>query len=162
MSITSLKDLFLHQLKDIYFAERRLVDELPKMSAMAKGPELHDAFERHLAETRQHVEQLRRVFASIKVPPIGEKCGALEGILEESESLLAQIEDDATRDVALLASAQAVEHYEISRYGTLITWAEDLGFGEAAKILRENMKEEKQADRHLSEIALMGLNKKAA
>jgi ferritin-like metal-binding protein YciE len=116
---------------------------------MPKGPELHDAFERHLAETRQHVEQLRRVFASIKVPPTGEKCDAVEGIL------------DATRDVALLASAPAVEHYEISRYGTLITWAEDLGFGEAAKILRENMKEEKQADRHLTEIASMSLSRKA-
>jgi ferritin-like metal-binding protein YciE len=163
MSIASLKDLFIHQLKDIYFAERRLVDELPKMSAMANGPELRDAFDRHLAETKQHVEQLQRVFALIKVPPAGEKCDALEGILKESESLLVQIDDGATRDVALLASAQAVEHYEINRYGTLITWAEDLGFGEAAKVLRENMKQEKQADRHLSEIASMGgLNKKAA
>ena len=162
MSIASLKDLFVHHLKDIYFAERRLVEELPKMASKASGPELRDAFEKHLAETKEHVDQLKRVFASIKMTPAGEKCDALEGILKESESVLVQIKDKATRDVALIASAQAVEHYEINRYGTLITWAEDLGFGEAVKALRENMKQEKQADRHLSEIAAMGVNKKAA
>jgi ferritin-like metal-binding protein YciE len=162
MTIASLKDLFVHHLKDIYFAERRLLDELPKMASNASGTQLRDAFEKHLAETRQHVEQLKRVFASIKVPASGEKCDALEGILKESELVLAQIDDEATRDVALIASAQAVEHYEINRYGTLITWAEDLGFTEAAKALRENMKQEKLADRHLSEIASMGVNQKAA
>ena len=162
MAIASLKDLFVHQLKDIYFAETRLVEELRKMASQASGAELREAFQNHLTETKGHIEQVKKAFASVKIPPAGERCDALEGILKESETILSQIKDDATRDVALIASAQAVEHYEINRYGTLITWAEDLGFGEAAKLLRENMKEEKQADRHLSELAAMGLNKKAA
>ncbi|HEY7750312.1 MAG TPA: ferritin-like domain-containing protein [Aestuariivirgaceae bacterium] len=162
MAIASLKDLFVHYLRDIYYAERRLVDELPKMASQAGGAELRTAFQKHLTETKEHVEQLKRVFASIKLPASGEQCDALEGILKESDKVLSEIEDDATRDVALIASAQAVEHYEINRYGSLITWAEDLGFIEAAKALRDNMKQEKQADRHLSEIAAMGVNKKAA
>lgn len=162
MSIKSLEDLFLHTLKDIYFAENHLTKKLPVMAKKAWNPELKALFEHHLVETKTHIERLKRVFEALGEKAQGERCPAIEGITEEAEALLKEIDDKTTADAALIASAQAVEHYEITRYGTLISWARELGHKEAADILRETLAEEKAADSKLQRLGEDKLNQKAA
>ena len=150
MSIQNLNDLFLHTLKDIYFAEKQIIEALPTMSEKAASPDLSAAFDSHLSETELHVDRLEQVFELIGEQAEGEACPAIEAIIQESEELTSEIEDENTMDAALIASAQAVEHYEITRYGTLISWAGELGLDEAVEILNETLNEEEEADRKLS------------
>ena len=158
MSIQNLNDLFLHTLKDIYFAEKQIIKALPTMAEKAASPDLSAAFDAHLSETELHVDRLEQVFELIGEQPGGERCPAIEAIIQESEELTSEIEDDNTMDAALIASAQAVEHYEITRYGTLISWAGELGLDEAVEILRETLDEEEETDRKLSVLGESRIN----
>ena len=161
MPIKSLDDLFTHFLKDVLYAENAVLKELPKLAQKATAKKLQTAFKNHEKETKQQIEILKQVFQSIDVKAEGVKCKAIDGIIAETTHILSETKDAATRDAALIACAQAVEHYEISRYGTLITFAEQLRHKDAVDLLRENMQQEAKADRHLSEIAGSGINKKA-
>jgi len=161
MSIQNLDDLFLHTLKDIYFAEKQIIKALPTMAEKAAAPELSAAFDAHLSETELHVDRLEQVFELIGEQPQGEACPAIEAIIQESEELTSEIEDENTMDAALIAAAQAVEHYEITRYGTLISWAGELGLDDAAEILRETLDEEEEADRKLSVLGESRINASA-
>jgi ferritin-like metal-binding protein YciE len=162
MAISALDDLFYETLKDLYFAEKKLVKALPKMIKAASSPNLVDAIKGHLAETSEHVERLEAVFEAIDRKPVAKKCDAIEGLIKEAESVLADIEDDDTMDAAIISSAQTVEHYEIARYGTLVAWAQQLGWGEAANLLQETLDEEKACDAALSQMAESTLNQQAA
>lgn len=162
MSISSLQDLFVHTLKDIYFAENLLVKKLPEMAKEAGAAPLKKAFEEHLEETRTHVKRLQEVFKLIGEKAEAEECPAIEGIIEEAEELLGEITNGRTKDAALIASAQAVEHYEITRYGTLVAWAKELGHDEVLAHLRETLAEEKAADNKLLRLGEDQLNEKAA
>ncbi len=162
MKIENLNDLFLHTLQDIYFAEKQIVKALPKMMKKTDSPELGKAFESHLAETEQQVTRLEQVFEMLGQKPKATKCPAIEGILEEANELISDIKDPDTRDAGMIAAAQAVEHYEITRYGTLVSWAELLGMQDAAKVLGQTLKEEYGADQKLTKLAETRLNKEAA
>jgi ferritin-like metal-binding protein YciE len=162
MAVKTLHDLFVHTLGDIYYAENQILKALPKMAQQARSEDLREAFEQHLEETRGQVQRLEQVFQLVQQPAKGEKCDAIEGIIKEADGLMQEIEDDEVRDAGMLAAAQAVEHYEISRYGTLIAWAEELGLDDAIDLLEENLEEEKNADRLLNEIAEGDINEEAA
>ncbi len=162
MKIENLNDLFLHTLQDIYFAEQQIVKALPKMMKKTDSPELAKAFETHLAETEEQVNRLTQVFEMLGEKPKATKCPAIQGIIEEAEELIADIKDPDTRDAGMIAAAQAVEHYEITRYGTLVSWAELLGMKDAAKVLGQTLKEEYGADQKLTKLAESRLNKEAA
>ncbi len=162
MSIASLQDLFVHQLKDVYFAENLLVKKLPTMAKEATSAPLKHAFEAHLEETKGHVKRLKEVFKTLNIEAEGEECPAIEGIIEEAEELLGEITEAKTKDAALIASAQAVEHYEITRYGTLVAWAKELGHESILPHLRETLAEEKDADNKLLRLGEDQLNAKAA
>jgi ferritin-like metal-binding protein YciE len=162
MSVKTMQDLFIHGLKDIYYAEKKLVQNLPKMAKKAQSPELSDAIEQHFAETENQVARLEQVFELCDMPPKGKKCHGIEGLLEEAKEIMSEAEDREVRDAGMLAAAQSVEHYEISRYGTLIAWAEELGMRDAARLLKETLQEEKNADKLLSQLAEGKLNRKAA
>ncbi len=162
MKIDDLNDLFVHTLKDIYFAERQIVKALPKMVKAADAKQLAKAFEHHLEETKEHVSRLQEVFKILGEKAEGAECPAIQGILEEAEELMKEIKDPDTRDAAMIAAAQAVEHYEITRYGTLVSWAGLLDLKDAAKILSKTLKEEHAADSKLTTIAEGKLNKQAA
>ena len=156
-----LKDLFLDTLKDIYFAEKKILSALPKMAKAAQSPKLKAAFEKHMAETDQQVERLDQVFASIDESPKGKTCDAIMGILEEGKEIMDEYKGMPALDAGLLAAAQAVEHYEISRYGTLKTWANELGYNDAVKLLDATLKEEKNTDSALSQLAESEVNQHA-
>jgi len=160
--MNNLQDLFLHHLKDIYFAEKQIVKALPKMSKKSDSAKLQKAFDDHLAETKGHVERLEKVFEIFGEKAKGETCPAIEGIIQEGEEGIKDSKDPDVRDAAMIADAQAVEHYEITRYGTLIAWAKQLGKPEAAKLLQETLDEEYHADKLLSKLAEGQLNKEAA
>ncbi len=162
MAVQSMKDLFLHGLQDIYFAEQQIVKALPKMAKAVDSEELRDAFETHLKETKGQVDRLEKVFKSIGEKAEGEECPAIEGLIEEGEDLIKETKDKTVLSAGLLAGAQAVEHYEIARYGTLVAWARMLGNDEAADLLEETLAEEKNADRILNEIALREVNEDAS
>jgi ferritin-like metal-binding protein YciE len=162
MKIENLNDLFLHTLQDIYFAEKQIVKALPKMMKKTDSPELGKAFESHLAETEEQVTRLEQVFEMLGQKPKATKCPAIEGIIEEANELIGDIQDPDTRDAGMIAAAQAVEHYEITRYGTLVSWAELLGMQDAAKVLGQTLKEEYGADQKLTKLAESRLNKEAA
>jgi ferritin-like metal-binding protein YciE len=162
MGIENLHDLFVHTLQDIYFAEQTIVKKLPKMAEKATSAQLKAGFEQHLQETKEHVARLEQVFASIDEEAEGEECPAIEGIVEEAEELASEIEDPETLDAALLAAAQAIEHYEITRYGTLVAWAEEMNHREAVKLLQKTLAEEKATDAKLSKLAESRLNRRAA
>jgi ferritin-like metal-binding protein YciE len=153
-----LKDLFLDTLKDIYFAEKKILSALPKMAKAAQSPKLKAAFEKHLTETDHQVERLDQVFASIDEAPKGKTCDAIMGIIEEGKEIMDEYKGMPALDAGLLAAAQAVEHYEISRYGTLKTWASELGYKDAVKLLDATLKEEKETDSTLSELAESEVN----
>ena len=156
-----LKDLFLDTLKDIYFAEKKILSTLPKMTKAAQSPKLKAAFEKHLAETDGQVERLDQVFASIDETPKGKTCDAVMGIIEEGKEIMDAYKGTPALDAGLLAAAQAVEHYEISRYGTLKTWANELGYKDAVRLLDATLTEEKNTDSTLSQIAESEVNKHA-
>ena len=162
MVINTMHDLFVHGLKDIFYTEKKLVAELPKMAKKASDPDLKRAFEDHAAQTENHLSRLEEVFEMIDMQPRGEKCEALEGLLEETKDLLKDVKDPDVLDAGLLAAAQAVEHYEITRYGTLVAWSKQLGLSDAEPVLNETLEEEKQADKLLTEIAESDVNRKAA
>jgi len=158
MAIENMNDLFLHQLKDIYFAENKILQALPKMSEKATSTELSEAFDEHLQETEIHVDRLKQVFGIIGEEAQGEECPAIEGIIEEAEELMGEIEHENTLDAALIAAAQAVEHYEITRYGTLIAWAGELGLDDVVEILEETLEEEHAADLKLTDLGESRIN----
>ena len=158
----TLDDLFLDTLKDIYYAEKQIVKALPKMAKAATSPQLKAGFEQHLEETEGHVERLEQVFELIGKPARGKTCDAILGILEEGKSIMDEYKGTVALDAGLVAAAQAVEHYEIARYGTLKTWAQQLGMKEAVGLLDATLKEEEATDKKLSQVALADVNRKAA
>ena len=149
----NLKELFHDTLKDIYFAEKKILSALPKMAKAAHSDELRAAFEKHEAETQGQVERLELVFEEIDQAPRGKTCDAIMGIIEEGQEIMKEYKGMPALDAGLLAAAQAVEHYEISRYGSLKTWASELGLTQAAKLLEETLSEEKKTDATLSKLA---------
>jgi ferritin-like metal-binding protein YciE len=151
-----LEELFHDTLKDIYFAEKKILATLPKMSKAAQSPELKAAFEKHHTETEGHVARLEEVFAIIDQKPQGKTCDAIVGITDEGAELMKEYKDSPALDPGLLAAAQAVEHYEISRYGTLKTWASELGLKDAVSLLDATLQEEKKTDATLTRIAERG------
>jgi ferritin-like metal-binding protein YciE len=157
----TLDDLFHDTLKDIYFAEKRILTALPKMANAAENEELSAAFEKHRVETEGHVERLERVFAIIDKKPQGKTCEAIVGLTEEGAEIMKDYKGSPALDAGLLAAAQSVEHYEISRYGTLRTWAEELGHTDAASLLQKTLTEEKATDEALTKIAESVVNQEA-
>jgi ferritin-like metal-binding protein YciE len=157
-----LSELFHETLKDIYFAERQILKALPKMSKKAISSELKQAFEAHREQTEGHVDRLEQVFGMIGKPARGKTCDAILGIVEEGKEIMEEFGNSQALDAGLIASAQAVEHYEISRYGTLKAWAGQLGMKDAAKLLGDTLSEEKETDGLLSKLASQAINTKAA
>lgn len=157
----TLDELFHETLKDIYYAEKKILTALPKMAKAAQSEELQAAFEKHERETKGQVGRLERVFAMIDQPAKGKTCDAINGMIEEGKEVMKEFRGCAALDAGLLASAQAVEHYEISRYGTLKTWAKQLGLGDAAILLQETLQEEKKTDEALTELAESTVNQEA-
>jgi ferritin-like metal-binding protein YciE len=149
----NLEDLFLDTLKDIYYAEKKILKALPKMAKGAQHDKLKMGFEKHLAQTEGHVERLEQVFEIIGQTPRGKTCEAIEGIIEEGSSVLEDYKGSPAGDAGLISAAQAVEHYEITRYGTLKRWAETLGYTRAVGLLDQTLKEESQTDEELTMIA---------
>jgi ferritin-like metal-binding protein YciE len=162
MTIETLEDLFLHTLKDVFYAERKILKALPKMERAATDPKLKAALSLHRDETEEHVVRLEQVFEILGKPARGAKCDAMVGLIEEAEGLMADINDKETMDAALISLAQAVEHYEISRYGTLVAWAKELGQTQSAALLKTTLDEEYGADKALSKLAETRLNAAAA
>ena len=160
--IKTLDDLFLHVLQDIYYAENQIIKALPDMIAKATNRELTAAFKAHLEETEKHVSRLDQAFELIGEKPKGTTCPAIDGIIKEANEVAGEVSDKAVLDAALLMAAQAVEHYEITRYGTLIAWADELGKGAVAALLTTTLNEEKAADKKLTGIAEKRVNVKAA
>lgn len=157
----TLQDLFHDTLKDIYFAEKKILSTLPKMAKAAHSEELAAAFEKHHGETEGQIERLEQVFAEIDAKPQGKTCAAIMGIVEEGQEIIKEYKGMPALDAGLLAAAQAVEHYEISRYGTLITWANELGLSKAAKLLKQTLDEEEATDEALTELAETAVNQEA-
>ena len=162
MAIQNLEDLLGHTLEDVFFAEKKILKSLPKMIKAADSSELAKAFEAHLGETEEHVTRLEEAFKMMGKKPKATECPAILGILDEAEELMEEIKDADTLDAAMIASAQAVEHYEITRYGTMIAWAKELGKKDIATLLSKTLKEEGAADKKLSSIAESRLNREAA
>jgi ferritin-like metal-binding protein YciE len=160
--IKSMDDLFVHTLQDIYYAEQQIAKALPKMIDKANSPELKQAFTAHQRETEGQVLRLEEVFRLHGKEPKGVKCEAINGIIDEAESIMGNIADPEVLDAAILASAQAVEHYEITRYGTLATWARTLGREDCARLLHQTLEEERATDERLTRIAESRINRKAA
>jgi ferritin-like metal-binding protein YciE len=160
--IKTLEDLFVHTLRDIYYAERQIVAGLPKMIDKSTAPDLKAGFEQHLRETEAHVERLEEVFDMCGFEAKEVDCPAIDGILEEADEVSGEVDDKLVLDAALIASAQAVEHYEITRYGTLIAWAKQLGRQDCADLLAQNLAEEEATDRKLTGLAESRVNPQAA
>lgn len=158
----NLNDLFLDTLKDIYFAEKQILKALPKMAKAANSDKLRAAFEKHHDETEGQVDRLEQIFRLLDVPARGKTCDAIEGILDEGKEIMTEYKGCEALDAGLLAAAQAVEHYEISRYGTLKAWATRLGMKEAVRLLDETLKQEKKTDETLTTIAESAVNIRAA
>jgi ferritin-like metal-binding protein YciE len=156
-----LDDLFHDGLKDIYFAEKKILIALPKMAKAAESEELAAAFEKHEAETQGQVERLEQVFELIEETPRGKNCPAILGIIEEGKEVMDDYKGSPALDAGLISAAQSVEHYEISRYGTLIAWANELGLGKAAALLEATLAEEKATDKALTELAEVAINQEA-
>jgi ferritin-like metal-binding protein YciE len=156
-----LDELFHDTLKDIYFAEKKILSTLPKMMKAAQSEDLKAAFEKHHGETEGHVERLEQVFKLIDKKPQGKTCAAIVGITEEGAEIMGEYKNSPALDAGLLAAAQAVEHYEISRYGTLRTWAEELGLDDAVGLFEETLEEEKATDKALTALAKEAVNQEA-
>ncbi len=161
MKLNSLHDLYLNELKDLYNAEDRIIKALPKMTEAASSPELRQAFENHLQQTRVQAQRLEQIFERLGEPAKGQKCKGMEGILEEGEDLMDQDAPPAVADAALISSAQRVEHYEIAGYGTACNFARRLGFEDHAQLLRQTLEEERETDRKLTSLADSYINEEA-
>jgi ferritin-like metal-binding protein YciE len=160
--IKIMDDLFVHTLRDMYYAEKQIVQALPEMIEKANDPQLKQGFQTHLQETQNQVKRLERVFQLHGKEPKGVDCPAIDGILEEAEDVAGEVADKLVLDAALIAAAQAVEHYEISRYGSLVAWAKQLGRNDCAALLQQNLDEEKATDKKLTAMAESRINRKAA
>jgi ferritin-like metal-binding protein YciE len=161
--IKTMEDLLIHGLQDIYYAEQQIIKSLPKMIDKANNRDLVAGLKGHLEETNKQVERLQKVFEKLGKEPSGMQCPAIDGIIKEADETAGEIEDKAVLDAALVAAAQAVEHYEICRYGTLIAWSEELGHDDIVRFLTTNLNEEKAANTKLNTIALRkGVNAKAS
>lgn len=158
----TLDDLFLDTLKDIYFAEKQIVKALPKMAKAAQSPQLKAGFEKHLTETEGQIERLEQIFEIIGAPARGKTCEAILGILDEGKEIMTDFKGTVALDAGLVSAAQAVEHYEIARYGTLKAWAKQLGRADVVKLLEATELEEVAADKALSRVAVFEVNRKAA
>jgi ferritin-like metal-binding protein YciE len=160
--IKTLDDLFVHTLQDIYYAEQQITKALPQMMEQATDPQLKQAFQTHLGETQQQIQMVEQVFRMHGQDPKGGTCPAIDGIIDEAQDIAGDIEDPQVLDAALLAAAQAVEHYEITRYGTLVAWAKQLGRDDCASVLHQILDQEKATDQKLSRIAESKINTQAA
>ncbi|MDB5649309.1 MAG: yciF [Hyphomicrobiales bacterium] len=161
-AVKTMNDLFMHTLKDIYYAEKLIYRSLPKMAKQAASSELKQAFEKHREETEGQIERLEQIFEQCNVAARGVRCEAMDGIIAEAKDIMDEVEDDEVRDAGMLAAAQTVEHYEISRYGTMIAWANQLGMKDAARLLQQTLDEEKKTDKLLSDMAMKSVNQTAA
>jgi ferritin-like metal-binding protein YciE len=161
MAGKDLRELFHETLKDIYFAEKKILGALPKMAKAAQAQELKDAFEKHETQTEEHVHRLEQVFEEFGAAPRGKTCDAIMGIIEEGQEVMKEFKGMPALDAGLLAAAQAVEHYEMARYGTLKTLAEELGLRQSVKLLNTTLQEEKQTDATLTQLAETGVNQHA-
>ncbi|HET6882084.1 MAG TPA: ferritin-like domain-containing protein [Pirellulales bacterium] len=153
MSMSTLEDLFLNELKDIFDAEKRILKALPKMAKAASTDELREAFETHLEETQGQVERLEQVFKQLEKPARGKKCAAMEGLIEEGKELMEEDASEAVLDAGLICGAQKVEHYEIAAYGSLVAWSKILGYSKVTKLLEATLAEEKATDEKLTELS---------
>ncbi|MBV9122697.1 MAG: ferritin-like domain-containing protein [Planctomycetes bacterium] len=161
MKMSSLEDLFIHELKDLYSAENQIIKALPKMEKNATSPELKKAFQEHLEKTRGHVQRLEQIFERLEGTPKGKKCKAVEGLVEEGKEIMGEDLEPPVLDAALIAAAQKVEHYEMAAYGCVRTWARQLGQNEAARLLQQTLDEEAEADKTLTQIAESSVNVQA-
>jgi ferritin-like metal-binding protein YciE len=160
--IKTMDQLFLHVLQDVYYAENQIVKSLPEMIEKATNSQLKQGLQSHLAETRNHVKRLEQAFQMLGKKAEGVDCPAIDGIIDEAEDVGGEVEDKNVLDAAIIASAQAVEHYEITRYGTLIAWAQQLGKNDVAALLKQTLTEEKNADQKLTSLAEGAVNLRAA
>ncbi len=160
--IKNMDDLFVHTLRDIYYAEKQIVKSLPEMIEKASNQQLKQGFQTHLRETENHVKRLDQVFELIGKKAQGVDCPAIDGIIEEAEDVAGEVQDKTVLDAALIAAAQAVEHYEMTRYGTLIAWAKQMGRNDAATLLGQTLEEEKATDKKLTQMAESNVNRRAA
>jgi ferritin-like metal-binding protein YciE len=160
--IKSMNDLFVHTLQDVYYAENKIVKSLPDMIEKAADPQLKDGLQAHLGETKNHVKRLEQVFQMCGQPPKSVNCPAIDGILEEADDVFGEVDSPDVLDAAIVADAQAVEHYEITRYGSLIAWAKQLGRSDCADVLEKTLAEEKAADKKLTALAERKVNVHAA
>jgi ferritin-like metal-binding protein YciE len=160
--IKSMDDLFVHTLQDIYYAENQILKSLPDMIEKANNPKLKQGFQAHLNETKNHIKRLEQVFQLEGKSVRSVDCPAIDGILEEADDVIGDVDDTEVLDAAVIAAAQAVEHYEITRYGALIAWAKQLGRNDCAKILEQTLQEEKATDKKLTELAESKINVMAA
>jgi ferritin-like metal-binding protein YciE len=160
--IKTMDDLFVHTLRDIYYAENQIVKALPEMIEKAGDAQLKQGLKMHLDETKNHVQRLEQVFKMHGTEPKGVECPAIDGIIEEAEEIASEVSDKEVLDAAIIAAAQAVEHYEITRYGTLVSWAHQLGRDDCASVLEKTLSEEKAADQKLTTMAEGKVNRKAA
>lgn len=160
--IKNMDDLFLHTLGDIYYAEQQILKALPKMVDKATDPQLKQGFQTHLRETETHVKRLEQVFQQLDVKAKGVDCPAIDGIIKEANEIVGEVSDKSVQDAALIAAAQAVEHYEMTRYGTLIAWAKPLGKKQVVSLLQQTLDEEKATDQKLTSMAEAKVNRKAA
>ncbi|NJK78510.1 MAG: ferritin-like domain-containing protein [Chloroflexaceae bacterium] len=161
MAMTSLQDLYVEQLQDLYSAERQITEALPKMARAAKTDTLRMSFEGHLDQTRQQIDRLERIFKNMRLDPGTEHCEAMEGIIKEGEELMSKDADQDVLEAGLIASAQRVEHYEIAGYGTVCTWAKMLGRQDDLSLLQQTLTEEKETDMKLTNLAERSINPKA-
>lgn len=161
-SINTLDDLFVHTLQDIYYAEQQILKALPKMIAKATNPQLKQGLQMHLSETEGQIRRLEQVFEMHGQKVKGTTCAAMDGIIEEADDILGVAKDNDVLDAAIISSSQAVEHYEITRYGTLVAFAKELGRNDCAAVLQQNLDEEYAADRKLTMIAETRVNRSAA
>lgn len=160
--VTTMEELFLDEIRDLYDAEKQLTKALPKMAKASVSDELREAFEGHLAQTQNQVERLERIFEALGEKATGRKCAAMSGLIKEGDEMVSDSEETAVRDAGLIAAAQKVEHYEISGYGSARTHAEILGHDEAVSLLDETLQEEKDADEKLNDLAQSAINEEAA
>jgi ferritin-like metal-binding protein YciE len=161
--IKSMDDLLLHGMKDVYYAEHQIVKALPKMIEKASNRDLTKGLKDHLEETKKQIGRLNQAFKLLGQEPQGVRCPAIDGLIDEADEVAREVEDKSVLDAAVIGSAQAVEHYEMARYGTLIAWADELGRVDVVRLLTTNLNEEKAADKKLSTVALRkGVNRKAA
>jgi len=160
--LKTLDDLFVHTLQDIYYAENQIVRSLPEMIDKATDPQLKQGLQSHLRETENHVRRLEQAFRLRGIEAKGVDCPAIDGIIEEAEDVAGEVDDKNVLDAAIIAAAQAVEHYEITRYGSLIAWAQQLGRSDLGTLLQQNLDEEKAADKKLTALAESQVNKRAA